>query len=60
MGEVKGIMLDQNAIEVLGWPTVELNIINERMIGIVIGNISDCASCGSSFTTLPTAAKSAA
>ena len=31
-------------------------IMNDKIIGIVIGNINDCASCGSSFITLPTAA----
>ena len=31
-------------------------IINDKMIGIVMGSISDCASCGSSLITLPIAA----
>ena len=60
IGDEKGIILPQTAIGASGFPAAVVMIINDKMMGIVIGNISDCASCGSSFTTLPTAANSEA
>lgn len=60
IGEENGMILPQTAIGESGLPTAVAIITNERMMGIVMGNISDCASCGSSFTTLPTAANSEA
>ena len=56
MGEVNGRMLVQIAIELLGLLNTDPRITNEKMIGMVIGSISACASCGSSLITLPTAA----
>ena len=56
MGEQNGIMLPQTAVGLFGVLTLVLRMTKERMIGMVIGNINDWASCGSSFTTLPTAA----
>ena len=52
----KGMILDQTAIGVSGLAAAEVIMMKDKMIGIVIGSINDCASCGSSFTTLPTAA----
>ena len=60
MGEEKGIILAQTAKEESGFPAAAVIMMKDKMIGIVIGIMSACASCGSSFTTLPTAAKSAA
>ena len=56
IGEEKGIILPQTESGASGLPAAVVIIIKDKIIGIVIGNISDCASCGSSFTTLPTAA----
>lgn len=56
IGDEKGIILPQTEIGASGFPTAVVIMINDKIIGIVMGNISDCASCGSSFTTLPTAA----
>ena len=60
IGEEKGIMLAQTAKVESGFPAAAVMIMKDKTIGIVIGIINACASCGSSFTTLPTAAKSAA
>lgn len=60
IGEENGIRLPQTANEESGLAAAVVIIINDKIIGIVIGNMSDWASCGSSFTTLPTAAKSEA
>src|SRR5665213_2678886 len=59
IGEEKGIMLPQTEMGASGFPTAVVIITKDKMMGIVIGNINDCASCGSSFTTLPTAANKA-
>ena len=56
IGDEKGIMLLQTERGESGLPTAVVIMMNDRMIGMVMGNIRDCASCGSSFTTLPTAA----
>ena len=56
IGDVNGIMLPQNAIGLSGFSIDVLKIINPKTIGIMIGSIRDCASCGSSLTALPTAA----
>lgn len=56
MGDENGIILPQTDIGASGFPTAVDMIMKDKIIGIVIGNINDCASCGSSFTTLPTAA----
>ena len=60
IGEEKGIILAQTAKEESGFPAAAVMMMKDKTIGIVIGIISACASCGSSLTTLPTAAKSAA
>src|SRR5688500_1480094 len=59
-GEVNGIMLAQVAKELLGSLMELIIIIMARMIGNMIGKVRLCASLASSFTALPTAAKSAA
>jgi hypothetical protein len=59
MGELNGMILAQNANGVFGFWVTILVIRYEKIIGMVIGNIKLCASCGSSFTTLPTAANNA-
>ena len=56
IGEVNGIILAQTITGLSGLSIFDDIIINANMIGIMMGNISYCASCGSSFTTLPTAA----
>ena len=56
MGDEKGIMLPHTERGESGLPTAVVIMMNDKMMGIVMGNIRDCASCGSSFTTLPTAA----
>ena len=56
IGDEKGIMLPQTEIGASGLPAAVVIITNDKIMGIVIGSIKDCASCGSSFTTLPTAA----
>ena len=60
IGDERGIILPQTAIGASGFPTAVDMITNDKMIGMVIGNINDCASCGSSLTTLPTAANNEA
>lgn len=57
IGDEKGIMLPQTANAESGLATAVVIMINDKIMGMVIGSIRDCASCGSSFTTLPTAAK---
>ncbi len=54
--EEKAIMLAQTDTGASGFAAAVVIMINDSIIGIVIGNIKDWASCGSSFTTLPTAA----
>ena len=56
IGEVNGIMLAHTMMELSGVFKLLLIIMNAKMMGMVMGNISDCASCGSSFITLPMAA----
>ena len=56
IGDENGIILPQTAMGESGLPTAVVMITNDKIIGIVIGSINDCASCGSSLTTLPTAA----
>ena len=56
MEDENGIILDHIAMGVSGLAAAAVAMIKDRTIGIVIGSISDCASWGSSFTTLPTAA----
>lgn len=56
IGDEKGIMLPHTASGESGFPAAAVIMINDKMMGMVIGNINDCASWGSSFTTLPTAA----
>jgi len=56
IGDEKGMMLAHTEIGASGFPTAVVMMIKDKIIGIVIGNIKDCASWGSSFTTLPTAA----
>lgn len=56
IGDEKGIILPHIAIGESGFATAAVMIINDKRRGMVIGNIRDCASCGSSLTTLPTAA----
>src|SRR6185312_14444084 len=56
IGEEKGMTLPHTEIGASGFPTAVVMMINDRRIGMVIGNIKDCASWGSSLTTLPTAA----
>jgi hypothetical protein len=56
----KGIMLAQTEIGASGFEAAVIIIIKDKIMGIVIGNIKDWASCGSSLTTLPTAANNAA
>ena len=58
MGEVKGKMLPKTANPLFGSLTAFVKMAIEKMIGIMIGNNKLCASCGSSLTALPTAAKS--
>ena len=60
IGEENGIMLPQTEMGASGFPAAVVIITNDKIIGIVMGNINDCASCGSSFTTLPTAANNEA
>jgi len=60
IGEEKGIILPQTEMGASGLPAAVVIIMNDKMMGIVMGSISDCASCGSSFTTLPTAANNEA
>ena len=60
IGDEKGIILAQTAIGVSGFAAAVVIIIKDKIIGIVIGSIKDCASWGSSLTTLPTAANRAA
>ena len=60
IGDEKGIRLPQTATGESGLAAAVVIIINDKIIGMVIGNINDCASCGSSFTTLPTAANNEA
>ena len=55
-----GIILAQTETGASGLATAVVIIIKDKIIGIVMGNIKDCASCGSSLTTLPTAANKAA
>ena len=59
IGDVSGIMLAQTITGASGLSILADIIKNANMMGITIGNINDCASCGSSFTTLPTAANKA-
>ena len=56
IGELNGIILDQTASDPPGSCMAMDMIRKEKMIGMVMGNKSDWASCGSSFTTEPTAA----
>ena len=58
--EENGIMLAHTEIGASGFAAAVVIIIKDKMIGIVTGNIKDWASCGSSLTTLPTAANNAA
>lgn|GEM_PF-6873654 len=60
IGDEKGIILAHTAIGVSGFAAADIIITKDKIIGIVIGSINDWASCGSSFTTLPTAANNAA
>ena len=57
IGELKGMILPHTANAESGLATAVVIMINDKIMGMVIGSIRDCASCGSSFTTLPTAAK---
>ena len=56
IGEVNGIMLPQTAIGPVGSFNTAPIIVMEKMIGIIKGKLSDCASLISSFTALPIAA----
>ncbi len=56
IGEENGTILPHTDIGASGFPTAVDIMMKDKIMGIVIGNINDCASCGSSFTTLPTAA----
>ena len=58
--EENGIILAHTEIGASGFAAAVVIIIKDKMIGIVMGSIKDCASCGSSLTTLPTAANKAA
>lgn len=60
IGEEKGMMLAHTEMGASGFPTAVVMMIKDKIMGIVMGNINDCASCGSSFTTLPTAANNEA
>ncbi len=60
MGEKKGIILDHVAREPPGSFIALIIITMARMMGMITGKVILCASCGSSFTALPTAAKRAA
>ena len=59
IGDVKGIILAHTIVLLSGVFRLDERMINPKMIGIVMGSISDCASCASSLTTLPTAANKA-
>ena len=59
MGALKGMILAQTASGPAESCTAIVIITKEKIIGSVMGSISDCASWGSSFTALPTAANKA-
>lgn len=56
IGEVNGIILAQTMAGASGLSMFDDRMIKPKTMGIIIGNISDWASWGSSFTTLPIAA----
>ena len=60
IGEKNGIILAQVANELPGSLIALIIMIIAKIIGRVIGKLRLCASCESSFTALPTAAKSEA
>jgi len=55
MGELKGMILAQTAMGLVGLATEELINAMEMMTSMVIGKLRDCASRISSFTALPIA-----
>ena len=56
IGELKGMMLDHTAIELLGLDMAGVINAMEKMISIVMGKLNDCASLMSSLIALPIAA----